>query len=163
MFYFIVRRKKITFYQFRSSHMKSIYVRRGLCAISTLLMTLSFLDWSAAASTDLVYLTCNRIPSSPQYPSTYYLTIDYSRKTVVTSEVNDTKPMVDAQGRTSQPAQITDSKIVWQIATRRALGDICVEHFTLNRLNGNLSYYDDGTHHGESWSCEIGAKPAPKF
>jgi len=144
--------------------MKRIHISRILYAISAFLMMLSFLGWSTAASNDPVYLTCNDIRSSPpRYPMTKYLTIDYGARTVVTSELNATKPIVDAQGRTSQPAQITDSQIVWQIADKRADGRIYAQHFTLNRLTGNLSYYDDGTRHGETWTCEAGAKPKPKF
>src|SRR5438874_5669678 len=140
--------------------MKRVHISRVLYATSVFLMTLSLLDWGAAASPDLVYLTCNDIRSSPpRYPMTKYLTIDYGARTVVTSELNDTKPMVYAQGRASQPSQISDSQIVWQIADRRADGRIYSQHFTLNRLTGGLSYYDDGTRHGESWTCEAGAKP----
>jgi len=144
--------------------MKSIYVRRSLYLISAFLMTLSFLNWGTAASTNTVFLTCHQ-NGDTLHP--IYLTIDYSRGTVITSEVDDTKPTVDAHGHTSQPAQITDSQIVWQLTTKRAVG-VATQHFTLSRLTGALGIYDDGFRSiprlaSQSWTCEVGAKPKPKF
>jgi hypothetical protein len=143
--------------------MKRVPVRCSLYAISAFLITLSFLDWSTAASADSVFLTCHPTPASGPAEFSRYLTIDYSTKTVVTSDINDTKPIEDVNGRTPQPAQISNSKIVWQVATKRAGGRAYAEHFTLSRLTGDLGYYDDGTRHGESWTCQVGAKPRHKF
>lgn len=114
---------------------------------------------SQAAFADTVYLTCKY----PETPISRYLTIDYSANTVVTSDLNVATAVADSGGRTVQPAQITDSQIVWQYATTRAGGSAYAEHFTLNRLTGNLAYYDDGTRHSEDWVCQVGAKPTPKF
>jgi hypothetical protein len=60
--------------------------------------------------------------------------------------------------------QIGDSQITWQVVgSARANGLYYAEHYTLNRLTGALSYYDDGTQHGEAWTCAVGEKPVPKF
>ena len=110
--------------------MKSTHVSRNLCAISAFLAALSFLDWSTASSNDSVFLVRYQTGYPPGYTGRkvgWYFTIDYSRKTVVTSEIDDTKPTVDAAGRTSQPAQISESKVVWQLSTKRAGGVICTQ------------------------------------
>jgi hypothetical protein len=115
---------------------------------------------SGAASAAPVNLNCTYV-GAPTIAM--YISIDYGTSTVVTSDVNVTTPMVDSAGNTAQKAQVTDSQIVWQIVTKRALGGFFAQHFTLNRLNGALASYDDGTQHGDSWACQVGAKPAPKF
>jgi hypothetical protein len=144
--------------------MKRIRISRSLYAISAFLMMLSFLGWSTAASNDPVFLTCH---PSGFAGSSIYVTIDYSRRTVVTSEVNDTGPKVDAEGHTSQPAKITDSQVRWQLPTKRATGRVCTQHFTLSRLTGDLHIYDNGFSNpriaNESWTCQVSAKPTPKF
>ncbi len=105
-----------------------------------------------------VYLTCTD-DGGPTQVIRRYITIDYDTNTVVTSDLNVTTPY-----GTTQNVQITDSQIAWQvIGPARGDGLYYAEHYTLNRLTGALSYYDDGTQHGEAWTCVVGAKPVPKF
>jgi hypothetical protein len=126
--------------------------------VSAFVMTFVLLGWSAAAHADPVYLTCTDTNSFSRY-----LTVDYGANVVTTSDFNVTSPYLDGAGNAAQPAQVTESQIAWKIVTKRANGLFYAEHFTLNRLNGGLAYYDDGTQHGESWVCQVGAKPMPKF
>jgi hypothetical protein len=113
-----------------------------------------------AASAAPVSLNCTYV-GAPNIAM--YISIDYGANTVVTSDVNVTTPMADSAGNTAQPAQVTDSQIVWKIVTKRALGGFYAQHFTLNRLSGTLGSWDDGTQHADSWTCQVGAKPVPKF
>jgi hypothetical protein len=129
--------------------------------MSALLTTLNLLGWSTATFAAPVYLTC---PSDSMAPTDrMFLTIDYSKSTVLTWSSSDATPMSDVLGRTAEPAQVTGSQIAWQIVTRRADGLNYAEHFTLNRLTGLLSTYDDGVQNGQAWVCQVGAKPRPKF
>jgi hypothetical protein len=107
-----------------------------------------------------VYLNCQ---ASGVLAVSRYLTIDYGTSTVVTSGLNVTTPTPDVEGRTAQPAQITDSEIAWHFVTKRPEGRSYTESYTLNRLNGGMTYFDQGTQHGESWTCQVGVRPAPKF
>ena len=112
---------------------------------------------AAPALADQVYLTCTDNDGPPSFRR--YITVDYGAGTVVTSDMNTLTPY-----GTTQNVQITDSQIVWQVVGEaRANGLYYAEHYTLNRLTGDLSYYDDGTQHGEAWTCTPGSKPAPKF
>jgi hypothetical protein len=115
---------------------------------------------SRAAFAAPVSLICTTVPASP---ISRYISVDYSTNAVQTSETNDTALIADANGATAESAQITESQIAWQISTMRANGRAYAQHFVLSRLSGALSYYDDGTRHGEAWTCQVGAKPAPKF
>lgn len=43
-----------------------------------------------------------------------------------------------------------------RVASRDEAGNgrAYAQHFTLSRLTGELGYYDDGTRHGETWTCQ---------
>jgi hypothetical protein len=97
------------------------------------------------------YLTCQRTGG---YPISIYLTVDYGDNTVVTSEHNVITPIADNQGHTAVPAQVTQSRIDWQLDKR---------HFSLNRLTGSLDDYNSGIDVSASWLCQVGGKPTQKF
>ena len=125
--------------------------------MSVALAVIGLFGSTVSAIADPVFLTCTCDTGPPS--ARRYITVDYNTNTVVTSDMNVTTPY-----GTTQNVQITDSQIAWQVVgSARADGLYYAEHYTLNRLTGGLSYYDDGTQHGEAWTCAVGAKPVPKF
>lgn len=137
--------------------MRNIGNRRGLRSILAAGIATGLLAASSSAFAAPVYLTCTS-DGAPTYFKRY-ITIDYAANTVVSSGLN-----VMAPDGEIQKVQIGNSEITWQVVGQpRADGNYYAEHYTLNRLSGVLSYYDDGTQHGEAWTCVAGTKPAPKF
>lgn len=137
--------------------MKNIGLGRSFTAGTFFCAVLSLLAIDAPAFADTVFLTCTCDTGPPS--ARRYITVDYGNNTVVTSDLNVTTPY-----GTTQQVQIGDSQITWQVVgSARANGLYYAEHYTLNRLTGALSYYDDGTEHGEAWTCAAGPKPIPKF
>ena len=131
--------------------------RHGLRAASAFLIATGLFGSGSAAYANTVYLTCTLDTGPPSFRR--YITVDYDANNVITSDLNVTTPY-----GTTQQVQITDSQISWQVVgSARANGLYYAEHYTLNRLSGALSYYDDGTQHGEAWTCAPGEKPVPKF
>ena len=134
--------------------MKSFGISARKAAVSAVF---ALLCSTVPALADQVYLTCTCDTGPPS--ARRYISVDYGTNSVITSDINVTTPY-----GTTQNVQITDSQIAWQVVgDARANGLYYAEHYTLNRLTGALSYYDDGTQHGEAWTCTPGPKPAPKF
>lgn len=137
--------------------MRNFGFLRDVCALSAFGIATGWLGGITVALAGPVYLTCTCDTGPPS--ARRYITVDYGTNTIVTSDMNVTTPY-----GTVQQVQISDLQIVWQVVgSARADGLFYAEHYTLNRLTGALSYYDDGTQHGEAWTCQVGEKPAPKF
>jgi hypothetical protein len=134
-------------------------VGRILVRLGSMPVTLAISYHAAWAAP--VYLNC-QVMNGPQV-ILRYLTIDYGTSTVVTSGINVTTPTPDVEGRTAQPAQITDSEIAWHFVTKRPDGRSYTEGYRLNRLSGGMTYFDQGPQHGESWTCQVGVVLARKF
>jgi len=126
-------------------------------SVRTTLIVFCLLGGTVPAMADSVYLTCTCDTGPPS--ARRYISVDYAANSVITSDMNVTTPY-----GTTRNVQISESQIAWQVVgSARADGNYYAEHYTLNRLTGSLSYYDDGTQHGEAWTCAVGEKPVPKF
>jgi hypothetical protein len=124
-------------------------------ALSALVTMMTLVGGGTAAFASPVYLICT-LNGAPIHR---YISVDYSTNEIVTSDINVTTPY-----GTPRNVSITDSQIIWQVVgAARVDGRYYAERYTLNRLTGDLSYYDDGTQHGEAWTCQPGEKPTPKF
>ncbi|HVA13253.1 MAG TPA: hypothetical protein VNF99_08385 [Stellaceae bacterium] len=105
-----------------------------------------------------IMLVCTYI-RSPNV--TMNVTIDYAANTVVTSQAGSTAPIVDDQGHTAKPAQVSQSAISWRIAwdPNRCNG-ACIANYDLNRLTGNLMMSGNNGAQPSTYNCAVGA---PKF
>ena len=104
-----------------------------------------------------LYLSCK----NPQGGGAF-LTIDYDASTVITASWSDLKPVADYQGRTAQPAQVSDSEIAWQykLGIQNRLVTVSLR---LNRKTGILTYRNDNVPGLDEANCELAEKPANKF
>jgi hypothetical protein len=126
-------------------------------ALSALVTMMSLIGGGTAAFASPVYLTCTCDTGPPS--ARRYISVDYATNEIITSDYNSIAPY-----GTVRNVSIDASQIAWQVVgTAWANGLYYAEHYTLSRLTGSLSYYDDGTQHGEAWTCQAGEKPAPKF
>ena len=132
----------------------SLFIRfAATLSCAAMLMTVGL----GSAVAEPVYLTCKDNLSQVS------LTIDYKASTVTSTNLANGQPMKDVRGNAVHPAKVSSSQIIWTV--KASTGQFT---YTLSRLTAQLQWRVSdpnvpGTDDGGVMSCDVGAKPAPKF
>jgi len=90
-----------------------------------------------------------------------FLSVDYDANTVEIARLDDLVPIVDMNGVSREPAQISATLISWR-QQHRPQGQLVTVAYALNRLTGRFSYQSDNGP-GYALQCAVSAAPKPKF
>ena len=94
----------------------------------------------------------------------YSLALDYTDGTIEILNFADGNKFTDENGHSILPINVGDNAVKWRTGYRAAGGLIVRVYWTLNRLTGILTAYNDSTRDGnEPMACIRASKPQAKF